>query len=67
MGFGAIHRDGNEAVFVSVLSPARNTITTDTRKISLESGCAVWCLTSKPCSFFQYSSETRDCVLKKLA
>ena len=67
MGFQAIYRDDHQVVYVSVLAPAKNTITMDTGKISSEADCASWCLTNEQCSFFQYASDTMVCTLINLA
>ena len=66
MGFGAIYGEDHKAVFVSVLPPARDTTTMDTRKISSKAGCAYWCLNNELCCFFLYASETGNCITKKL-
>ena len=66
MGFGVIRQENHQAVFVSVLPPARNTITMDTRKTSSENGCAYWCLNSELCCYFLYAPDTGDCIMKKL-
>ena len=66
MGFGVIRQENHQAVFMSVLPPARSTVTMDTRKISSEIGCGHLCLINELCCFFLYSSETEDCIMKKL-
>ena len=66
VGFGVMSRKDNQASFVRVLPPARNTITMETREVSSKTACAIWCLDSESCCYFVYASESKECTIKRL-
>ena len=67
VGFGVMSRKDNQASFVRVLPPARNTITMETRKVPSKTGCAIWCFNTDSCCYFVYASDTEECTMKKMA
>ena len=67
LGFGAISRNGHQALFVSALPPARNTITIEAKEVSTVTDCVNWCLQIESCCFLLYASDTNVCTMKVIA
>ena len=67
LGVGMTFRKGNQALFGTALPPARNTFTIGTWKESSKFSCGYRCFGNEACSYFIYSSDTEDCIMKKLA
>ena len=66
LGFGVFSKKENQTLFVSVLPPARNIITMETREVSSQIDCAYMCLNSDSCCYFVYASDSNKCTIKKL-